>query len=136
MQVLSDNTEILLDSWDDPGDYPSNAGSGPLPSYDYVAGIEGEIEVQLTWKEYLEFCSCINCESVNFWLDEVYEYEYPSGILSAKWQHEISGGERYWFLWHKPVTIKFWTEDVEEDPDYQGPEPPDHDDYYLNGHQP
>lgn len=30
--------------WDDPGDYPSGAGGGPLPSYDYLCPPE-EVEV-------------------------------------------------------------------------------------------
>ena len=36
-----------MDCWDDPGDYPSNAGAGPLPSYTFVAGVDGQIVIDL-----------------------------------------------------------------------------------------
>ena len=30
------DVDFYVETWDDPGDYPSNAGSGPLPSCQYV----------------------------------------------------------------------------------------------------
>ena len=38
--VLSDTLEFSVERWDDPGDYPSGAGAGPLPS-EYSAMAEG-----------------------------------------------------------------------------------------------
>ena len=35
MKVLSNTLKVEWDQWDDPGDYPSNAGAGPLPSYKF-----------------------------------------------------------------------------------------------------
>jgi hypothetical protein len=32
--------------WDDPGDYPSNAGAGPLPSRWFIADIPGEMALE------------------------------------------------------------------------------------------
>jgi len=51
MKLISDTTEVLIERWEDPGDYPNAVASSPLPSYDYVAGIEGEIVVQLDTKD-------------------------------------------------------------------------------------
>lgn len=47
MKTLKDTLNACIETWDDPGDYPSNAGSGPLPSRQWVAAVEGELEVQL-----------------------------------------------------------------------------------------
>jgi len=47
MKVLSNTLELCIETWDDPGDYPSGAGAGPLPSYDYVAGVDGSLRVEL-----------------------------------------------------------------------------------------
>lgn len=54
MQVSSNTLRVTLDTWDDPGDYPSGAGQGPLPSYQYIAGLEGEIVFNLTQQDMIE----------------------------------------------------------------------------------
>lgn len=33
--------KVIWDRWDDPGDYPSGAGGGPLPSYWYPDEVRG-----------------------------------------------------------------------------------------------
>jgi hypothetical protein len=47
MKIIKDTLEPIIEEWDDPGDYPSSAGSGPLPSYKYIAGCDGEVVVEL-----------------------------------------------------------------------------------------
>jgi hypothetical protein len=41
MKILKNQFKVLIETWDDPGDYPSGAGGGPLPSYNYIADVEG-----------------------------------------------------------------------------------------------
>lgn len=48
MKILSNTLKPLVERWDDPGDYPSGAGSGPLASRDFVADIEGQLVVEFT----------------------------------------------------------------------------------------
>src|SRR5215469_3156734 len=47
MKTISDTLELVIDRWDDPGDYPNSLAAGPLPSYDQVCDIEGSITVEL-----------------------------------------------------------------------------------------
>jgi hypothetical protein len=47
MKVLQNSLKLEIDTWDDPGDYPSNAGSGPLPSYDFVVCVDGQLLIEL-----------------------------------------------------------------------------------------
>jgi hypothetical protein len=118
MKTLSDDTRVLIETWSDPGDYPNAVAQGPLPSYQYVAGIEGEIKVELTWEEYQQF---LEAESLQFWMHEVFDYEYPDGVCSAEWQHRVHGVNED----KKPVALIIWADEVEADPNYRGPEPPE-----------
>lgn len=54
MQVIKDTLEPIIEQWDDPGDYPSGAGGGPLASYKYIAGCDGELTVEMTLADLLE----------------------------------------------------------------------------------
>jgi len=47
MKILHNDLHLVWERWDDPGDYPSGAGSGPLPGYEYVGDVEGRIEVEV-----------------------------------------------------------------------------------------
>lgn len=113
MKILSDTTEPLIETWDDPGDYPSNAGAGPLPSYNYIAGIEGEVKVQLSNHEHVEFLEFLQDEPLHFWLIEVLGYEYPEGISEAKWRYQANPHL-------DTVTLTIWSEDTDPvvDSDY------------------
>ena len=98
MKIVNDTLEVLVETWDDPGDYPSGAGSGPLPSYDYLAGMEGELVYELSHKEYKEYLDVIEKESLDFWMTEVSDYKLPDGIFSAKWQlDKVEEGENVLF---------------------------------------
>ncbi len=123
MNITTDTIEPLVETWDDPGDYPSNAGGGPLPSYDYLAGLEGELIIELTATERQEMREW---DTISEWLAEVVEYQLPDGILSADWQCEVQGGEWIWWtFWmrHRPIFVTLWSDEVEADPDYQQEEP-------------
>ena len=85
MKVIQNTLEPVIERWDDPGDYPNGLAGGPLPSKDFVSGIEGSITVQLSKKE-LE-------EAIEFWLVEhekmdVIDHALPD-IRVRKW--EIDG---------------------------------------------
>ena len=116
MKIVNDTLEVLVETWDDPGDYPSGAGSGPLPSYDYLAGMEGELVYELSHKEYKEYLDVIEKESLDFWMTEVSDYKLPDGIFSAKWQlDKVEDGEN--------VLLTFSVIDVEADPNWKSEEP-------------
>jgi hypothetical protein len=47
MQVISNTLKPIIETWDDPGDYPNGLAQGPLPSRKSLAGCEGAIVVEL-----------------------------------------------------------------------------------------
>ena len=81
MRVLSNTLEPQWARWDDPGDYPSGAGGGPMASYDYVECVEGfaEVEVEESDSEY---------GSLSEALDEHIEVQ---GVTVTKWRIEGDG---------------------------------------------
>ena len=107
MKVIKNTLEPFVETWDDPGDYPSNAGSGPLPSYSFLAGMEGEVQIEMTDEELAAYGECQD-EFI-----EQLDIDLPSGILSAKWEHELKGN-----------VLTLTAVDAEGDPDYDpNPEP-------------
>lgn len=101
MKLLKNTLEVLMDRWDDPGDYPSNAGAGPLPSYDFLAGMEGEVQLELTTDEIDSYQ-----EYVEDFISEL-DITLPDGILSAEWTHTLQGN-----------ILTLEAMNVEGDPDY------------------
>jgi len=124
MKVVANTLEPLIERWDDPGDYPNALAAGPLPSFDYMARLEGEIRVELPWSEYRKVRCWLKDDSQEWVMNEV-DPELPEGILSVVWQVQVSGGERRGFCWllHKPVIVTMWAEEIEPDPDWRGPKP-------------
>jgi len=57
MKIIIDTLEPIIETWDDPGDYPSNAGQCSLPSYKYIAGCDGAIVVELEPSDLIEFAN-------------------------------------------------------------------------------
>lgn len=55
MKTISNTLKVIMGRWDDPGDYPNNVAAGPLPSYDYIEDVEGELILELTDVELYEF---------------------------------------------------------------------------------
>ena len=121
MKILSDTLEPLVEEWDDPGDYPNAVASGPLPSYKYLAGIEGELKLELTHEENNDLFETIEAESLDFWVREVLDYRLPNGVASAQW-HIISVEGKL----GSNAVVTLGVLDVEADPDY---DPGDYDDY-------
>lgn len=116
MKFISDTTKILIEKWSDPGNYPNAVASSPLPSYDYVAGIEGEIMVHLDTKdEFNRLLHITDEDSIEVWLSEVCDYKLPDGVLSAKWYWSWKRDDGVW-------VVRAWVEEVESDPNYQLPE--------------
>ena len=55
-QLLTERMETELadvewETWDDPGDYPSNAGAGPLPSSEWPLTPEGRQKYLFSWED-------------------------------------------------------------------------------------
>ena len=107
MQILNDTLEPLVEEWSDPGDYPNAVAQSPLSSYEYLAGMEGELELQLTNEELAEMHEIIEAESIDFWVTEIVDYDLPSGVQSADWKMHIIGN-----------VVTLTAEEVEADPDY------------------
>jgi hypothetical protein len=89
MKVLSNTLEELNERWDDPGVYPSNAGQFPLPSRNYLVGIEGELVLELTPEEL----DLAQAEIKDFINNEVVGEEYclPDGVKWVEWQATFNG---------------------------------------------
>jgi hypothetical protein len=94
VKTIKDELKLELDIWDDPGDYPSGAGSGPLPSYTFVAGVSGKIVVELEDEDTVELP--ITLATVQAYVDDnPEEVEHGvSGLTVAKWVVEKVDGKR------------------------------------------
>ena len=109
MNIISDTLKPVIERWDDPGDYPSGAGSGPLPSHDYVAEIEGEIVMELEGEDFIfegDFCGV--------------ETDLPHGIKIKRWNVSYRPGTSETGLGMKVVLTvdEFDSDGVEhDDPD-------------------
>jgi len=125
-KVLKDTLSTLVERWDDPGDYPNAVASGPLPSYNYIAGMEGELVVELTAEELAEWKELEGDDGAQQdFINDVVDPTLPRGITNvSKWLHQLEGNQ-----------LTLWSEDVEGDlgelddePDYE----PDYErsDYY------
>ena len=103
MRIIKDTLEPLIETWDDPGDYPNALAAGPLPSYDYFAGFEGELVAELD-EEEIDW----------FFTSGTLDYPHPEGISWIKWIVEKREGN----------VFTFYVEDTEGAP--LQPEPDDH----------
>lgn len=52
MKTITNTLKLRIDRWSDPGDYPSGAGGSPLPSRDFVEGVDGQIVVELSREDW------------------------------------------------------------------------------------
>lgn len=88
MKVLSNTLKPLIERWEDPGDYPSAAGSCPMPSYDYFAGCEGTLVLELTPEEVLKYTEDEEkfLKSLSCRLDA----ELPSGVKKPVWSSQLA----------------------------------------------
>jgi hypothetical protein len=119
MKIISDTLSALVETWDDPGDYPNALAAGPLPSYDYLAGVEGELVVEADAKEM----SDIVVWGWGEFLSQNSGIKLPDGILSVEWQLDSIAIIPAMKLYR----LTFSCTEAEADPDYCGREPPDHE---------
>ena len=121
MKEIQNDLSVLIGHWDDPGDYPSNAGGGPLPSYDYLEGMEGEAKFELTDEELTQFNEAVEVGEQQEWITENVEYKdmLPVEIASATWKHSVEGN--ILTLWAEEVEASDW-EPAEPDYDLMGKE--------------
>jgi hypothetical protein len=89
MKILSNTLSIEIEKWSDPGDYPSGAGGGPLPSYDFVSDINGEIVFELE-KIDIDYMEESEYHSIQEYLDDnpgELEHGIP-GLTVSEWTVE------------------------------------------------
>lgn len=88
MEILKNAFDVEFDTWSDPGDYPNGIASAPLPSYDYVAAVEGELllEIDASDLEVKGEFSLYNDEYIDTILELAAEHaDIPSGIRVTEW---------------------------------------------------
>lgn len=85
MQLIRNTLEIEKETWDDPGDYPSAAGSGPMPSHDFVAAVDGEVVYSLEPQEVADYQ-----EFRKDFLSEI-AVDLPAGVLRCKFDSKLEG---------------------------------------------
>ncbi len=79
MKILDNNLDTCIETWEDPGDYPSGAGGGPLPSYPFVADISGTVTVSVSDAELTAWAGCpVKSTMIR---DTIAEYVAASGEL-------------------------------------------------------
>ncbi len=90
MDVIKNTLESFIGTFDDPGDYPSGAGAGPMPSYQYVEAINGHLIITIDrdaitdWvgKDVRVTCTILK-DFINSGRDELAD-EAPSGVDEIK----------------------------------------------------
>lgn len=87
MKIVTNTLEAERERWDDPGDYPSNAGAGPLPSFDYLV-LNGEAVLQLEPLEVEAYTDDPGEFVANLPDDLV---ELPTGVQSVKYDSRLDG---------------------------------------------
>ena len=99
MKVIENTLEIEIERWDDPGDYPSGAGGGPLPSHNFVAGYGGVVVVELDGEERKALADYADVNMTEMKMYEAYfadnaaEVEHGhAGLTVKKWCVEKIAG--------------------------------------------
>ena len=87
MKLVKNTLEASVETWDDPGDYPNALAAGPLPSYDYLAGVEGELVYELTEEEAADYTEDPDEFVEN--LDGL-RNELPEGVEDCTWLHAMT----------------------------------------------
>lgn len=88
MKVIKDTIQTEIGRWSDPGDYPSGAGSYPLPSYEYVEDVSGEIHAELSADEVLELKTAIEDGCLQEWIEQL-DLDKPDGVDTITWHVEL-----------------------------------------------
>jgi len=85
MKVLSNTLELCIETWDDPGDYPNALASGPLPSYSYIAGVDGILRVELEESDVKELQTGDLCSIQDHILETVDPTTGLDHVQVTKW---------------------------------------------------
>ena len=82
MKVIKNTLQAYMETWQDPGVYPSNAGAGPLPDHHYMVG-EGELILEAETQD--------DANLFSFDDELVEEYVNLPNANVTKWKSEIKG---------------------------------------------
>lgn len=87
MKIIKNDFSLEFDTWDDPGDYPNGVASGPLPSYDYVCEVNGEILMEIEPEDVECEFTHLHDAGVEDQLQELASEhaDIPSGIRVTEW---------------------------------------------------
>jgi hypothetical protein len=98
MKIGGNTLQSKWEKWTDPGDYPSGAGSSPLPARWFVESISGSVRVTFSESAAKDIAE-IESESPCAWLEAVREHmdgadswrllrsEAPDGVASVtQWE--------------------------------------------------
>ena len=97
MRIIENTLEVVVEHWDDPGDYPSNAGAGPLPSTSELV-LSGDVVVELTAGEILDLVREYVTEGI----------ECPPGVSHvAKWDIAWQPGYEAYRIILTPTEVEF-----------------------------
>jgi hypothetical protein len=121
MKILHNTLRAVVETWQDPGDYPNALAQGPLPDRKYLAGVDGKLVVELTYNEMLKL---IEFGWDWFLSNETEGVPLPDGVADVTWQVEavtVTPGSL-----HAAYCVALSCFDATPDPNYHGPEPPDH----------
>jgi hypothetical protein len=101
MKVLENTLELVIERWTDPGDYPSNAGQGPLPSHDFVADITGHVLVQLEkYEDLIDFSNWLEGDNIDTPKLECQYCHLPEGVSVLEWDGKFLDN------WNVYLTVK------------------------------
>ena len=114
MDIISNTLKPVIETWSDPGEYPSGAGGGPLASRRYVSRLDGEIVVELGYAD-LKFLAEEDTTDLEYVTEGL--NHGISGLQGAQWAITSNGGRR--------ITLRladFESVDTpdEDEPDYDG----------------
>ena len=109
---IDNRLKIMVETWDDPGDYPSGAGAGPLASYRYIAGSEGEVRISDMTPEEEDW---VHDDPDTFMVE--HDVKMPDGILRVKeWEVVWQGPGEAWVIPIEDDVDTNWTDEPDFDP--------------------
>ena len=112
MHIVNNTLKLVVENFEDPGDYPNALASGPLPSYKYIAGVDGEVIIELDQEELTAYQECPE--------DFLSDLDIPMLDGVGSWKLVVDE------LQSNVMTLH--AEDVEGDPNW-GPDEPDEPDW-------
>ena len=92
MEVISNTLETLIGVYEDPGDYPSGAGGGPMPSHRYVEDISGSLKLRIEREDLVKWAGNNGAwlrieEYINQGIHATIIDVIPAGVLEVeKWE--------------------------------------------------